>query len=47
MKQSENPARTDYLVRLAVEADLADGAVVMQAVKQAAEQLRAFLLLKE
>lgn len=47
MQQSENPARTDYLVRLAVEADLADGAVVVQAVKQAAEQLRAFLLLKE
>ena len=47
MKQSENPARTDYLVRLPVEADLTDGEVVVQAMKHAAEQLRAFLSLKE
>ena len=47
MKQSENPTRTDYLVRLPVEADLTDGEVVVQAMKHAVEQLRAFLSLKE
>ena len=44
--RSSDPARTDYLVRLPVEADLADGEAVVQAMKHAVEQLLALLSLQ-
>lgn len=43
MEQSKDPTRTDYLARLPVQADLADGEAVVQAVKHAVEQLLALL----
>lgn len=46
MECSSDPARTDYLVRLPVEADLADGEAVVQAMKHAVEQLLALLSLQ-
>lgn len=46
MECSSDPAHTDYLVRLPVEADLADGEAVVQAMKHAVEQLLALLSLQ-
>ena len=43
MEQSKDPTHTDYLARLPVQADLADGEAVVQAVKHAVEQLLALL----
>lgn len=46
MECNSDPARTDYLVRLPVKADLADGEAVVQAMKHAVEQLLALLSLQ-
>lgn len=46
MECNSDPARTDYLVRLPVKADLADGEAVVQAMKHAVEQLLELLSLQ-
>ena len=44
MKISDDPAHTDYLVRLPVQADLSDGDASAEKVKEAAEKLVSLLL---